>query len=95
LAGATRALRGLQTSPVSWLGGKSALPNSRVTRPLPSHRDAPKSETRQWMRASESALQSRGGDGFAPSSRARGLRWLWRGGAHCGLKNRWKRNHRV
>jgi hypothetical protein len=41
----------------------------------------------QWLASGTSALQSRGGDGVAPSSRARSLRLRWRGKARYGLKD--------
>jgi hypothetical protein len=40
----------------------------------------------QWLTRKMSALQSRGGDGVAPSSRARSPRLVWRGKARCGLR---------
>src|SRR5579859_5180922 len=40
----------------------------------------------QWLASTTFALQSRGGDGVAPSSRARSPRLVWRGRARCGLR---------
>ena len=40
----------------------------------------------QWLASTTFALQSRGGDGVAPSSRARSPRLMWRGKARCGLR---------
>jgi len=39
----------------------------------------------QWLASTTFALQSRGGDGVAPSSRARSPRLMGRGRARCGL----------
>src|ERR1700741_5290031 len=49
------------------------------------HAAFPRQALPQWQASEKSALQSRGGAGFTPSSRARGLRWGWRGGARFGL----------
>ena len=61
----------MRTPPVSWLGGK------RSSGAFPSVQRAIRSPVRKVARPLRStALQSRGGDGFAPSSRARSLRWM-------------------
>jgi len=45
---------------------------------------------RQWRALKISALQSRGGDGFSPSSRARSLGWLWTA-LYITAARRWRR----
>ena len=70
-------LHGLQTSPVSWLGEKNSKVHS-----LPSRNE----NELQWLASRTFALQSRGGDGVAPSSRARSPRLLWRGAARYGFQ---------
>ena len=59
-----------ETPPVSWLGGASL--RRGLPAPLPDFFGA-----KQWPTPCiYSALQSRGGDGISPSSRARSLWWL-------------------
>jgi hypothetical protein len=55
--------------------------NARRVRLLPSRSE----ERLQWHASTTFALQSRGGDGVAPSSRARSPRLMGRGKARCGL----------
>ena len=68
---------GIETPPVSWLGEEFRTPEDSGRNPgRPSQ---PGSEIGVSLRGSVAragkriALQSRGGDGFAPSSRARSL----------------------
>src|SRR5580658_10186556 len=68
----------IETPPVSWLGGRSrkirdcgaAFPSRRRIREDSANGSVARAEN-------FSALQSRGGDGFSPSSLARSLLWLW------------------
>jgi hypothetical protein len=83
-----RCLHGLLTSPVSWLGekelwwtGQAEACRYRV-HSLPSRGE----NWPQWLASTTFALQSRGGDGVAPSSRARSPRLKWRGRARYGLR---------
>ena len=55
----------------------------------------PQQKALQWHTSEKSALQSRGGDGFAPSSRARSPRLVQRGEARCGLRVPAARGRRV
>jgi len=72
----------IETPPVSWLGGEAwslgPIRLRHVVCDVPEYRrpSHPVAEG-QWLAPNNSALQSRGGDGFSPSSRARSLGWLW------------------
>jgi len=86
------SLRGLRTSPVSWLGGNLLLAKwirKQQVCGLPATDNAAVAHKRK------SALQSRGGNGFAPSSRTRSLRLVERGEARCGLRVPAARGRRV
>jgi hypothetical protein len=59
----------IETPPVSWLGRRSSEKSLRLGLPIPeSNREDSRPD--QWRAPKNfSALQSRGGDGFSPSSR--------------------------
>jgi len=56
---------------------------SRERNSQPAGLQPSRSQKLQWRASKKFALQSRGGDGFAPSSRARSPRLMWRGWARC------------
>src|SRR5271155_2745731 len=75
-----RARIRIETPPVSWLGGvapkiQGLLDESKQQRGLPIPATNLDDSLRETVARAEnhSALQSRGGDGFSPSSRARSL----------------------
>src|SRR5271155_3807971 len=62
----------IETPPVSWLGGETRLPGPirlrHVIRDEPDYRrPSHPVAAGQWLAPKNSALQSRGGDGFSPS----------------------------